>query len=133
MSLNSTSRKEIRRFGLIAFVFFGCLTGVAIWREGKVLTYFFGCLGLIGLGLLLIPGLLAPVYYGWIRVAHFISRMVTLVILTLAYFLVITPAGLIKRVFGGIPLPLKPDSDLTTYWVTRAEPAQPKERFFKRF
>ena len=133
MSLNSTSIKEIRKFGLIAFVFFGCLTGVAIWRERQILTYFFGCLGLIGLGLLVIPGPLAPVYQRWVKIAHFIGRMVTFVILTLAYYLVITPAGLIKRVFRGRPLPLRPDPNLSTYWVTRTESAQPKERFFKRF
>ena len=74
-----------------------------------------------------------PVYRGWLKVAHFIGRTITLGILTLAYYLVITPFALAKRFFGGRPLPLKPDKAAGTYWVTRTEPAQPKERFLKRY
>jgi hypothetical protein len=53
--------------------------------------------------------------------------------LAIAYYVVITPAALLKRLFGGRPLPLSPDPDASTYWVSRDEPAQPKERFYKRF
>ena len=49
------------------------------------------------------------------------------------YYLVITPAALIKRLMGGRPLPLKPDKQTESYWVTRAEPSQPRERFIKRY
>jgi hypothetical protein len=54
-------------------------------------------------------------------------------ILTIFFYFVMTPAALLKRIFGGRPLPVKPDPDAETYWVTRTEPAQPKERFPKRF
>jgi carbamoyltransferase len=59
--------------------------------------------------------------------------MRTDLMLTALFYLVITPAALIKRIFGGRSLPLKPDKNVSTYWVTRPEPAQPKERFQKRF
>jgi hypothetical protein len=57
----------------------------------------------------------------------------TIMMLTLAYYFIITPAALLKRVFGGRPLPLKPDKNISSYWVTRKEPAQPREQFLKRF
>ena len=47
-------------------------------------------------------------------------------ILTLAYFLVITPSALIKLLFGGRPLPVKPDKKASSYWVDRTEGVQPK-------
>jgi hypothetical protein len=59
--------------------------------------------------------------------------VVTGLMLTLAYFLVITPAAWLKRIFGGRPLPLKPDREASSYWVEREEAAQPRERFLKRF
>ena len=74
-----------------------------------------------------------PLYKGWIKVANFISKIITAVILTLAYFLVITPSGLAKRLFGGRPLPTRPDKNIESYWVPRDEPSQPKERFNKRY
>jgi hypothetical protein len=57
----------------------------------------------------------------------------TVLILSLAYYLVITPSALIKRLSGGAPIPVKPDKEALSYWVDRSEPAQPKERFLKRY
>jgi hypothetical protein len=76
---------------------------------------------------------LQPVYAGWLRIAHFIGSKITLLMLSIMFYLVITPVGLIKRIFGGRPLPVKTDPDAETYWVTRSEAAQPKERFPKRY
>ena len=129
----NSSLIEIRKFGSIALVFFGLLCGLALWRHKGIVTYLFGALSFLGLCFLLLPGPLRPIYAGWLKVAHFIGTVMTTVILTLAYYLVITPTALLKRVFGGRPLPLGPDKDAATYWVSRAEPAQSKESFIKRY
>ncbi len=133
MTSSSTDVKEIRKFGLIAFLFFGLLCILAIWREKVLVTCFFGTLSFLGIGFLICPGPLKPVYNAWQRIAHFIGKGITIIMLTLAYYLVITPAALIKRWVNGSPIPLKPDKNESTYWVTRPEAAQPKERFLKRF
>jgi hypothetical protein len=125
--------KDIRKFGIIAFLFFGILCAVGIWRQKPVPIYLFGFLSCLGLGFILIPVILEPVYRGWLNIAHFIGQMITTLMLAIAYYVVITPAALLKRLFGGRPLPLSPDPDASTYWVSRDEPAQPKERFYKRF
>jgi hypothetical protein len=36
-------------------------------------------------------------------------------------------------IFGGRPLSLKIDKGCDSYWVERTEPAQPRERFIKRY
>ena len=132
MNSNSTDPKEIRKFGLIGCVFFGILIAVALWRERAFAVYFFGAFGLLCLGFVALPTPLKPVYQAWIKIAHFIGSKISVVILTAIFYLVITPAALLKRVFGGRPLPLRFDPKADTYWVTRPEPAQPKERFSKR-
>jgi hypothetical protein len=58
---------------------------------------------------------------------------VNVLVLALAYFLVITPSAWLKRLFGGRPLPVRPDPKASSYWVERDEGAQPNERFLKRF
>jgi len=130
---NSTDPKEIQKFGVIAFIFFGFLCGLGVWTKKPLPAYFFGFLSLLGCSFILAPSRLRPIYRTWLRIAHFLGRVVTTVILTLAYYLVITPAALIKRLFGGPPLPIQPDEKDSSYWVTRNEPAQPRERFLKRF
>jgi hypothetical protein len=130
---NSIDVKQIRKFGLVALIFFGSLCALGIWQEKPLPTYIFGALSALGMGFILIPIQLSPVFAAWLKMAHFIGRVITILILTLAYYLVITPTALIKRSFSGPALPLKPDKDVLSYWVTREEPVQPKERFLKRY
>ena len=133
MNSPSTEEKQIRKFGLVAFLFFGSLCALGIWRGKALPTYLFGFLWFLGTCFILFPARTKPIYAGWLKVAHFIGRALTTLMLTLAYFLVITPAALLKRIFGGRPLPLRPDKKASTYWVDRVEPVQPKERFSKRY
>ena len=133
MNSNLINPKEIRKFGIVGGVFFGTLFAVAIWRDKIFATYFFGILSLLSSGFILLPVQLKPVYTTWLKLAHYIGSNVTLLILTILFYFVITPAALLKRIFGGRPLPVKPDPNTSTYWVTRPEPAQPRERFPKRY
>ena len=133
MSLNSINPREIRKFGVIGFVFFGTLFAVGLWRDKVCAAYFFGFLSIPSIGFILIPLQLRSVYTAWLKIAHFIGSRITILILTIMFYFVITPAALLKKIFGGRPLPVKPDPNSTTYWVTRPEPAQPKERFSKRY
>ncbi len=134
MTLSLTKKKEIRKFGIIAIFFFGVLCGLAVLRKKEWLIWFFGFLSLVGLSLLAFPEPLKPVYEGWLKIGHFIGKIVTSIILALAYYLVITPAGLLKRLFGGAPLPLKPDKNVLSYWRDRSKPmVDYKERFEKRY
>jgi drug/metabolite transporter (DMT)-like permease len=130
---NSTDTKEIQKFGVIALIFFGLLCGLGVWTKKPLPTYLFGFLSMLGFSFIVAPSRLRPIYGTWLKITHFLGRVVTTVILTLAYYLVITPAALVKRLFGGSPLPFKPDKDCPSYWVTREESAQPRERFLKRF
>lgn len=130
---NWIEKKEIRRFGLIAFIFFGCLFGLGIWKEKPLPVFLFGFLSCLGLGFIVLPLQLRHIYRIWLKVAHLIGRFITTIILAVAYYLVITPSAFIKRIFGGTPIPLRPDKEASTYWVQRSEPVQPIERFLKRF
>ena len=87
----------------------------------------------MGLGFLIIPNVLKPVYVSWLKIAHFISKVFTAFFLVFFYYFVITPFAVIIRLFGKALLPVEPDQGTSTYWVTRAEPAQPKERYVKRY
>ena len=133
MSSNLINPRDIRKFGAIGSLFFGTLLAVAVWRDQTPVALFFGLLTLLSNGFLLMPVQMKPVYTGWLKIAHFMGSKVTLVMLGIIFYFVITPAALLKRIFGGRPLPIKPDPDAETYWVTRSEPAQPTERFPKRF
>ena len=129
----STDTREIRKFGAIALLFFGGLCAFGFFHEKVIPTYLFGVLSFLGIGFLLLPTRFRPIYNIWLKVAYFIGRIITILILSLAYYLVVTPTALIKRLFSGRPLPIKPDKKVSSYWVARTEHSQPKERFLKRY
>jgi len=113
--------------------FFGCLCAIGLWTGKAIPSYLFGALSILGIGFIFMPCRLKGVYTAWLTIAHFLGTMVTALVLSAAYYLVITPSALIKRLFGGRPLPVKPDKKASSYWVARPEPAQPRERFLKRY
>jgi hypothetical protein len=133
MNSNSTDKQRIRRFGIVVFVFFGALCALGVWRQKPVPACLFGFLWFLGVCFLLFPYRSRHVYAGWLKIAHVTGKTVNVFMLTLAYFLVITPSAWVKRLFGGRPLPTRPDRKASTYWVDREEGAQPRERFLKRF
>jgi hypothetical protein len=133
MTSNSTDTKRIRQFGIIALIFFGCLSVVGLVTGKTLPTCLFGFLALLGLGFIFIPRQFRPVYVTWVAVGHFVAKGINIGILALAYYLVMSPFALMMRLFGKRPLPVKPDRDVSSYWVTRTEPAQPKDQFLKRF
>jgi len=117
----------------MAVLFFGALGALALWRDHRILQYFFLVLALIGAACFIMPRRAAPLYRGWMAVARTVNLIVTAALMTLVYYFAMTPMGLLKRLFGGAPLALKPDPRAMSYWVKREEPAQPKERFLKRY
>lgn len=113
--------------------FFLGLFSVCVWLNKPFAPYIFGVLAILGAGIVIIPMRMTRVYSVWLLIARLIGRVITTIMLSLGFYLVITPAGMIKRLFGGRPLPIKPNRNAATYWVKRSELAQPKESFIKRY
>ena len=133
MNSNSIDPSEIRKTGIVMLLLFGGMSAATAWFGKSVLPYIFGFLALVGCGFILFPHAMAPVYRLWQQFGHAVGRVFTAFTLTIAYYLVITPAALMKRWFGSAPLPMKPDKSATTYWVNREEGVQSKGRFEKRY
>ena len=133
MSSNSTDRKDVRKFGAAGLVFFLAIAGVALWRDKQTALLIFSGLSVFMLFFLVFPRLMRPVYKGWIFVAQKIGRVMNALILSITFFLVITPFALLRRLMGKTPLALKPDPKAGTYWVRRRIPAQSRRQFTKRY
>jgi len=73
------------------------------------------------------PASLRFVYRPWMMFALFLGSIASRVMLTLAFFLVVTPIGLLQRLFGKRALDFSFQSDQTTYWKTRGGAPVPEE------
>ena len=76
--------------------------------------------------------LLRGAYVGLAYVTYPIGFVISHLLVGFVYYFVITPAGLLLRLFKGDPLKRAADPAATTYWVKR--PEQPSvERYFRQF
>ena len=117
------SSAEGRRFGLTVGLAFCALGGLLYWRGFPTGSIVAASLGI----LLLIAGMLAPAHLGpvfraWMKLALLISKVTTPLFMAVVYFLVLTPIGLIMRVFAHRPLVSAGKGG--THWVTRGESAR---------
>ncbi len=112
---------------------FGTLALIGFWRGNLFPACFFGFLSFLGLGFSCFPSFTKPVFAGWMRAGQAIGMALTTVLLSLAYYFVVTPSGLIRKMTGGKLIATRPDPEATSYWVARDEKAQPRERFSKRY
>ncbi|HUM11869.1 MAG TPA: SxtJ family membrane protein [Myxococcaceae bacterium] len=82
-------------------------------------------LGLGGAGTLLVlagalvPARLRALYRGWMTAALAIGWVMSRVVLTLVFAVVLTPLALLARLTGKRFLALSPDRSASSYWVRR--------------
>ncbi|MCA1961256.1 MAG: SxtJ family membrane protein [Desulfomonile sp.] len=82
----------------------------------------------------LAPPLFRLIYRLWISLAVILGYFVSRILLTMIFFLVILPTGLIMRLFGKDPMDRKLDPDAPTYWIKREDPTDAGvKRYEKQF
>lgn len=107
--MTATGRRTLRaerEFGLLVG---GILLALGGWwlyrgRFPAVAPWFLGGGGLLLLLGAVLPRALRAPYALWMALAERLARVASFVILSLVWFLVLTPIGLAKRAFGWDPL-----------------------------
>jgi hypothetical protein len=114
------TKKDLRKFGLSVGIVLA-LIGILLYYFEKPSAIYFAVIGgiLILLGVVL-PQLLKPLNKIWMGLAIFLGFIMTRVILTTLFYLVITPIGLLAKIFGKKFMLLKYDKSAKTYWEKRS-------------
>jgi hypothetical protein len=82
----------------------------------------------------LIPPLFRGIYRVWIQFSVVLGYFISRIILTLVFFLVITPTGLIMKLVGKDPMERKLDPLAPTYWQAKEQEPNPSiERYERQF
>ena len=127
------SIRELREFGLLTGAIFISLFGLLFpWIRHHQHPQWPFALGaiLIAAGLLY-PAALRWPFAGWTFVGGVLGWINSRIVLSLMFYLVITPMGLVMRLFGGDPMHRKRDPKLESYRVaSRDLPANHVERPF---
>ena len=80
-----------------------------------------------------VPAFMRLVYLAMSYVAWPIGFVVSHVVLAVVYYLVLTPVGLLTRVFGYDPMKRRFDREAASYWIERSPDAVDNKRYFRQF
>ncbi|MBL7155970.1 MAG: hypothetical protein ISS90_02390 [Candidatus Omnitrophica bacterium] len=121
-----STKKEHREFGLTIGIILVILGLVALWRGKGLCPYFFVSGAFFIFFALALPGFLKPFQKTWMTFSVVIGFFVSRLILSVLFFAVLTPIGIISRIFGKDILDERIDKTRESYWKERE--AEPKDR-----
>ena len=133
--LNRQREKQLRQFGLMVG---GVLILIGLWKlyQGKhetarLILWLVG--GLLVITGSIVPTLLTPVYWIWMKLAHLLGWVNTRLLLGIIFFVIITPMAIVMKVFGRDALNRKVDKDVDSYWIPRPPIESVKEHCERQF
>ena len=132
-----TSKKALRSFGWVVGGVLLVIAAVVWWRNDFAVTTAVSVLGGIGGALVVLgltaPVVLKPVYRVWMALAVVMGFIMTRVILSVVYYLVMTPIGLAMRLFGKDPMHRRIDPEASSYWIEKSYDDESPERLEKYY
>jgi len=117
---NSIKRKDLRNFALIwTFIFTVISVFPLIKGEGELRLWAIIVAAAFLIIGLFIPNILKYFYIYWVKFGEIMGNIVSKVILTLLFFIVFFPVGLVFRLMGKDLLSKKLDKNTNSYWINR--------------
>ena len=113
------SNSSNRSFGLLFFIVF---LSVGLWplTKSESLNIYLLFISLIFLILSLINSkLLSPLNKTWVKFGEILGKIIAPIVISLIYFVVLTPISLVVRTFGKDLLGLRYSKKQDTYWIKR--------------
>lgn len=133
IKLIDKSDEAIKKTGLSVGVVL-ILISLFLWYLGKTSFVYFSVAGglFVILVFIAIP-VLRPFHKLWMMLALLMGFVMSRVILTLLYYLVLTPIGLLAKIVGKKFMSRGFDKNATTYWEKRSEAAKQKIDYERQF
>jgi hypothetical protein len=126
-------RKEWRKFAIGLGIILGAIGGVQLLKGHSVYPYFFYAGALAMFAGIIAPILVKPVFVLFSYLGVGLGWFSTRVILTLVFFLLLTPISLVMKLTGKKFLTMGADQNLATYWIERNKNFNDAESFENQF
>jgi hypothetical protein len=130
----SATLKELRQFALVMTGGLGLIGTAALLKGRPAGPYLLAIAGLFLLLGILSPKSLRWPYALWMAFAFVLGQIVTTIILTLLFFVVITPMGLLMRLLGKDLLQKRwKQAEASSYWMHRKDYNVEKDRLSRPY
>jgi hypothetical protein len=118
---HNPSTRQLNVFGFIWLLFFATFGGVLLNSGSSVLVaaLVWGVSVLVPAVGWIVPEFMRIIYVGMAYATYPIGFVVSYLIMLVVYYLVLTPIGLVMRLFGHDPMNRHFDKSADTYWCPR--------------
>jgi len=116
LEVDTASRTEQRKFGVVMAIAIVVVTLIHGFIRGHLAIWPFYIAGAFLVLGIVTPKLLEPVFVAWMKFAIGVNWVVTRVLLSIVFYLMITPTRFGIELFGDDALKRTWDPDATTYW-----------------
>lgn len=124
--------KQLRSFGFLVGGIFALLGVWPVVFRGEDLRWWAVILAVALIApALILPKSLGPVYRVWMKIGHVLGLVNTRIILTLVFYGLFTPIGLVMRLLGKDPMHRQFEPDAETYRVIRS--TRPATHMLRQF
>ena len=128
-----SEKSDFRKFGITVGIILIIVVGFLFWKEKESFQILLTAgVVLLILGLT-IPVILKPIYWVWMVFATILGWLMTRVILTLLFYVILSPIGLIARLLGKQFLDLKLNHLQQSYWSMRTVEPSNTQNYEKQF
>ena len=122
MNQNDVKIGSNKSFGIVFFIVFLIISfyplinqeNIRVWS--LIISLIFLILGLLN------SNFLRPLNKIWFRFGLLLGKVVSPIIMSIIFFLVVTPIGLLMRLFGKDVLNLKLNKKKSSYWIEKVGP-----------
>ncbi len=128
---NQVNMPSNQKFGWLFATIFGIGFGYFQWKNSFGLAIFSAFLAtLFASAAIFAPNVLAPLNNSWYSLSLLLGKVVSPIVLSIIFFVLITPVAVITRLFGRDALLLK-KRPVSSYWVDKEsiEPESFKNQF----
>jgi len=114
-------KSEWKKFGIALGILLPIVATILLLKKISIYIYFYGAGLFFILAALTVPIIIKPVFILFLYIAFVLGWVMTRVILSLLFYLVITPIGLIAKLFGKKFLDMKFSREKESYWLETGE------------
>ena len=126
--------KQARRFSWALLVLASALAAFSLWRQHPTrAAVVFGVGALAPLLAYGAPRLWLAFFARWMKFAEVLSAISTRVILTLFFFLILTPYAAFVRLIGKAPLDLTWKDGRKTFWIDKKQVEPDLDRYRRAY
>lgn len=128
-----STKEELKKFGITVGIALGLLGAFFLWKERWFYHYFLAAsVSFIIFGAAL-PSILMPVQKTWMAFAIVMGFLMTRLILTLLFYLVVTPVALIAKLVRKDFLDMRIDREAQSYWRPRIKKIPDKATYERQY